>query len=133
MNMIKKFKRADRLAVIVGLLIGVFIATLHHFTEQKAEAQTNTLQQDVDKTLGNFTLKSVTLKPAVLENPSNTFNVFDTTGTNFLQISPTNNQFIVRFLGTNSYALLSTNFVITNTAGTPHTISVIDGLIVNYQ
>jgi hypothetical protein len=121
----KKIKAA------IGLCAAIALGTVL-ITSEQASAQSNLLSSGQDKTVGNFTFKSITANPDYVQNPSNTFKTFDSTGTNLLMISPTNNQFIIRADGSNSFSVLSTNIVVTNTAGQTHTIIIKNGLIVNY-
>lgn len=116
-----------KIIAVIGLL--AFAAA--YLVPHQVEAQTNTIQQNIDNSLGNFNFKSVTLTPSYLENPSNTFKVFDSTGTNLYSLSPTNNRPIITQNGTNSYGVVDADIIFTNTAGTTRHMIFKNGILVN--
>lgn len=115
--------------LFIGGLLALLLAVLFTHVTWKADGQSNFLQQAYDRTVGNWTAKSLKLLPALTENPTNTFLAWDTYQTNATMISPTNAQFIVYGYGTNAVALLSADIIYTNAAGTTRHLYIRNGLI----
>lgn len=112
-------------------LIGLLAVAAALLTPQKAEAQaTNLLQQSIDQSYGNLTLKSVTIIPSQTENPTNSFKVIDMGNTNAFMISPTNVQPIIFANGTNSVGQ-DADVIYTNAAGTTRHLIFKRGILVN--
>jgi hypothetical protein len=120
-----------KIKIAIGGLLALLLAVLFTHVTWKAEGQTNLLQQAYDRTVGNWTFKSLKIFPALTENPTNSLQVWDTYQTNAFQIGPTNALPIIWGYGSNSTALLFADVIYTNAAGTTRHLIIRNGLIMN--
>lgn len=113
----------------VTLLAAIIFATTE-LTSERAEAQTNLIQQEINKSQGNYTLKSLTILPDRAQNPTNSIVIWDTFQTNTFMFSPTNCQPIIYANGTNSVGQ-DADVIFTNNAGTTRHLIFKRGILVN--
>ena len=109
--------------ILLGLCAGITAAvafTIATFNPREAHGQAATIQQEgtgSDRSAGDWTFSSVNVQPNAGNNPSNAFRVYDSTGTNWFGINPTNAQPQMQMGGTNISGI-STNIINTNNIGT---------------
>lgn len=75
----------------------------------------------------DYFLSTLRVFPHPSENGTNSFLVYDKTGTNWVGVSPTNASLVTRWQGTNYTALLNTNLWLTN-GGIAYPVKIRNGL-----